>query len=291
VFAVSFIQDQLGRTISFIEWMSFAVPLVIVFVPLVWLALTRWIYPLKRAAIPGAQELFQKERNALPPLSRAEYLTLIIFAVTALAWITRPLLNSIEIANMKPLEGLSDAGIAMLSATALFVTPVDFRKHEFLMDWSTAVRLPWGMLILFGGGLALAAAIVSTGLNVYLGSLSAALNGWPVWAIVLVITGLVVFLTELVSNTATTATLIPVILAVAIGMSLPPLLLIIPATFAASCAFMLPVATPPNAIVFGSGRLTIAQMSRAGFVLNFLAIALITLATYAILMPLLGIKL
>jgi sodium-dependent dicarboxylate transporter 2/3/5 len=147
------------------------------------------------------------------------------------------------------------------------------------------------MLILFGGGLALAAAMVGTGLNAYLGSLSTVLEGWPAWAIVLCVTSLVVFLTELVSNTATTATLIPVVLAVAIGMSLPPLLLILPATFAASCAFMLPVATPPNAIVFGSGRLSIAQMSRAGFILNFLAIILITLATYAILLPLLGINL
>jgi sodium-dependent dicarboxylate transporter 2/3/5 len=192
---------------------------------------------------------------------------------------------------MQPLAGLTDSGIAIAAAVSLFLLPADFRKNEFLMDWPTALRLPWGLLLLFGGGLALAAALVATGFSAYLGGLVSGLEGWPLWLIILTVTAAVVFLTELTSNTATTATLIPLLYAASLGLQLPPLLIILPATFAASCAFMLPVATPPNAIVFGSGYLRIAQMSRAGFWLNIAAIGLITVAAYAILIPLLGMAL
>ncbi|MBS94305.1 MAG: anion transporter [Chromatiales bacterium] len=290
-FAVSFIKEELGREISFVAWMGFAVPLVCVFVPVVWLVLTRWVYPLRLVKLEGARTLLRQKKSELTMLSRGELLTLFVFVFTALAWITRPLLNELQVGQLQPLEGLSDAGIAIISAMVLFVTPVRLRRGEFLMDWNTAVRLPWGMLILFGGGLALAAALVDTGFNVYLGSLLAGLGDWPEWMIVLLIVAIIVFLTEMVSNTATTATLVPVVLAVALGAGLPPLFLVLPATLAASCAFMLPVATPPNAIVFGSGLLRIAQMSRAGIILNLLAIALITLAAYVMLVPLLGIEL
>jgi sodium-dependent dicarboxylate transporter 2/3/5 len=173
----------------------------------------------------------------------------------------------------------------------LFVTPVSLQRREFLMDWSTAVRLPWGLLILFGGGLALAAALVETGFSHYFGNLATGLDALPVWMIVLITTAAVVFLTELTSNTATTATIVPILMAVALGLGLPPLLLILPAAFAASSAFMLPVATPPNAIVFGSNLLHVGQMSRAGVWLNIVAIGLITGATYIIIIPALGISL
>ena len=192
---------------------------------------------------------------------------------------------------MRPLEGLSDPGIAVIAALVLFITPVSLRRHEFLMDWTTAVRLPWGLLILFGGGLALAAALVETGFSHYLGNLVTVLDALPVWMIVLITTSGVVFLTELTSNTATTATIVPILMAVALGLQLPPLLLVLPAAFAASCAFMLPVATPPNAIVYGSNLLNVGQMSRAGIWLNIIAIVLITGATYIILIPALGIAL
>ncbi|MDP6615875.1 MAG: DASS family sodium-coupled anion symporter [Gammaproteobacteria bacterium] len=290
-FAVSFIKEELGRDISFIGWMIFAVPLVCVFVPIVWLVLTRWVYPMRLTKLEGTRKLLQQRKAELTKLSRGELLTLLVFLFTALAWITRPLLNELRIGSMQPLAGLSDAGIAIICAMVLFVTPVRFRRAEFLMDWATAVRLPWGMLILFGGGLSLAAAMVDTGFNIYLGSLLAGFGSWPSWMIVSLLVAIIVFLTEMVSNTATTATLVPVVLAVALGANLPPLLLVLPATLAASCAFMLPVATPPNAIVFGSGLLRIAQMSRAGIVLNLMAIVLITVAAYVILIPLLGIEL
>jgi sodium-dependent dicarboxylate transporter 2/3/5 len=291
VFAVSFISENLGRQIGFIEWMQFALPLVILFVPLAWLVLTRVAFPIGSAEIPEATAILKKERVSLAPWSRGELATLCVFVLTAGAWIFRPLLNRLELGSIRPFEALSDPGVAIMAALLLFLIPVNIDRREFLMDWETALRLPWGLLILFGGGLALAAALVGTGFSQYLANLSGGLGGLPAWAVILLVTATVVFLTELTSNTATTATIIPILLAVSAGLNLPPLLLIMPAVFAASCAFMLPVATPPNAIVFGSNLIGITQMSRAGFWLNMTAIALITIATYAIIMPALGVHL
>jgi len=291
VFAVSFIKEQLGREIGFFEWMRFAVPLVVVLLPLVWFLLTRVLFRLAEVNLPEAAVYLRKERAALGKFSRGEFFTLCVFLVTTITWIMRPLLNRIEVYGNRPFEGLTDSGIAILAAILLFLVPVSLRHREFLMDWQTAVRLPWGLLILFGGGLALAAALVDTGFSQYLATRAVGLADLPSWLVVLVVVGVMVFLTELTSNTAVTATAVPVLLAVAIGLGLPPLLLIIPATFAASCAFMLPVATPPNAIVFGSGLVTTGQMSKAGFWLNIVSICLITMASYAIIFPALGITL
>jgi len=290
VFAVSFIKEQMGINIGFLEWMKFAVPLVILFVPFAWFILTHIVYPVRVQKIPGVEGLLDDERNKLQPMARAEWLTLAVFSLTALAWISRPILNGLRWGDMQPLAGLTDSGIAIAAAVLLFIIPVNFRRGEFLMDWPTALRLPWGLLLLFGGGLALAAALSSSGFSAYLGEQASHFAGWPLWLVVLTVTAMVVFLTELTSNTATTATLIPLLYAAAVGLGLPPLLIVLPATFAASCAFMLPVATPPNAIVFGSGYLRVVHMSKAGFWLNIGAIALITLAAYAILIPLLGIS-
>ncbi len=174
----------------------------------------------------------------------------------------------------------------MFAALSLFVIPVDLRKMTFAMDWPTAVKLPWGILILFGGGLSLAAAVRQNGVAEFFSSLVIGLQGVPTLVIVLAVTMLVIFLTELTSNTATTATLVPLLAGLAPGIGLSPEYLIFPATIAASCAFMMPVATPPNAIVFGSGYITIPQMCKAGFVMNLVGVALITLSMYAIIIPL-----
>jgi sodium-dependent dicarboxylate transporter 2/3/5 len=206
----------------------------------------------------------------------------------ALLWITRPLLVSLEVAGVRPLAGLTDAGIAMLAAMLLFVAPVDWRAGRFVLDWDAARELPWGILVLFGGGLSLAAAIRANGVAEFLGAQVGAFAGLSALAIVLAVVTGVVFLTELTSNTATAATLIPILASLAPGLGMDPLLLAVPAALAASCAFMLPVATPPNAIVFGSERVTIAEMSRAGFWLNWIGVALITGLTFAVVAPALG---
>jgi sodium-dependent dicarboxylate transporter 2/3/5 len=168
------------------------------------------------------------------------------------------------------------------------VIPIDTRKRVFAMDWQTAIKLPWGILVLFGGGLSLAAAISANGVGEFIGNQVAALGVLPGVVLVVVVTAMMIFLTELTSNTATTATLIPILAAIAPGLGLSPYMLIVPAAIAASCAFMLPVATPPNAIVFGSGLLTIPQMVRAGFGLNLLSIVVVTLAATFLVPFLLG---
>ena len=157
------------------------------------------------------------------------------------------------------------------------------------MQWRTAVKLPWGLLLLFGGGLSLAATLDGTGFSQFLGSRVMFLATFPVVAVIAMVTGMMIFLTEMTSNTATTATVIPILYAVALALGLDPYLLIIPAGIAASCAFMLPVATPPNAIVFGSGLVTVPEMSRAGLWLNIIGIVLITILTYAVIIPVLGV--
>jgi len=288
-FLVSFIQNQTGREISFVRWMTVGVPFVLVFLPILWWLLCRRIYPVATRSIPGADKLLAELNNQLGKMKRAEKLTLAIFIMTAGAWIFRPLLNTVHFGGVAPFAGLTDSGIAVIAALLLFVTTVDISAGKFLIDWETAVKLPWGLLILFGGGLSLAAALDNTGFSEFLGSLALVLSQLPTWVIVMFITGMMIFLTEMTSNTATTATLIPVLYAVAVGLGVDPFLLIIPAGIAASCAFMLPVATPPNAIVFGSGRVTIPQMSRAGFRLNLIGIVVLTVLTYAWIIPVLGI--
>ena len=290
VFLVSYAQELMGREISFVQWMQFGVPLVVAFVPIVWWVLTRRVYPITTRHIAGIDGLLSALEADVGRMSRAERLTLLIFVLTAAAWVCRPLLNGLEIAGARPLAGLSDAGIAVAAALLLFVTPVDIARGEFLMDWETAIKLPWGLLILFGGGLSLAATLDASGFSEFLGNRANVLAALPVVLIVTLVSAMMIFLTEMTSNTATTATLIPVLYAVALGIGIDPYLLIVPACVAASCAFMLPVATPPNAIVFGSGLVSVPQMSRAGFWLNIVAIALIPLLTFAIALPVLGIR-
>jgi sodium-dependent dicarboxylate transporter 2/3/5 len=291
VFVVSYVKEIMGRDISFARWMTFGVPLVVVFVPIAWWVLVRRIYPVAVVGITGVDRLLVAMNEALGRMSRAEKRTLVIFLLTASAWVCRPLLNQVEVAGMTPLDGLSDAGIAVTAALLLFVIPVNMGRGEFLMDWETAIKLPWGLLILFGGGLSLAATLDATGFSEFLGNRATVLAFLPTLLIVTLVSAMMIFLTEMTSNTATTATLVPVLYAVAVGLGIDPYLLIIPACIAASCAFMLPVATPPNAIVFGSGLVSVPQMSRAGLWLNLIAIMLIPLLAYAVIMPLLGLSL
>jgi sodium-dependent dicarboxylate transporter 2/3/5 len=267
LFTASFLQKELGVQISFAEWMLVGVPLVVVFLPLAWLLLTRVLFPLSDAPLT---EHGLDVRAA--PWTRGAYWTLGIFMLTALAWIFRPLLVQIP-----GLERLSDTGIAIIAALLLFAIPVSPRDREFLLDWETAKRVPWGVLILFGGGLALAGAISASGVGELLASTLAGLEEVPPIVLTAVVVALIIFLTELTSNTATTTALVPIFAAVATGLGLDPVTVVVPAAVAASCAFMLPVATPPNAIVYGSGMIRTPQMARAGIWLNIVGIVLITL--------------
>lgn len=289
VFLASYIQSSLGQEISFVRWMGVGLPLVAVFLPLVWLMLTRVLYPLRGERIEGSSAVTERAYRELGVMSRGERVVLAVFLLAAVSWIARPLLVRVQIGDINPLAGLSDPVIAMVAALVLFVVPVDVKRRVFVMNWETALKIPWGILLLFGGGLSLAAAIRTNGVGEYIGHQLAILSGIPVLLLVMAVIALVIFLTELTSNTATTATFIPILAALAPVFDLPPFMLIVPAAIAASCAFMLPVATPPNAIVFGSGHVTIQQMIRAGFWLNLLGVVLITVLVYTVMMRMLGV--
>jgi sodium-dependent dicarboxylate transporter 2/3/5 len=269
LFLASFAEQSFGQAISFAGWFAATIPLVAVLGIAAWALIARVLFRCPSAELPAAGP------TEVIPLSRAEKRVAVVFAVTAAAWMTRPLLTGIEIAGTKPLAGLTDPGIAVCAALVLFVLRGDGDRR--LLHWSDTRRLPWGILILFGGGLSLAAAMDTNGVSEFLGRSLSGAAALPLPVLVLSVCALMVFLTEVTSNTATTAAMVPVFAAIAQGAGLPPMLLAVPAAVAASCAFMLPVATPPNAIVFGSGRLPMSAMVKAGFWLNLLSIALVTI--------------
>ncbi len=275
-FFAGFMLETYDRTIGFAEWMAFGLPLVIIALPLMLTVLVRVIYPIHITQIPGGRSYFAGLLQEMGPMHRGEKLVGAVFVAAAILWITRPLAEAV-------VPGLSDAGIAITMALLLFVLPVDLNTATFVLDWKTAERLPWGVLILFGGGLSLASAINDSGLAAWIGSQMVLFADWPIFAVIIVVVTTIVVLTELTSNTATTAAFLPIAASVAVGLGHDPMVLGIPAVLAASCAFMLPVATPPNAIIFGSDRVTIPQMARAGVVLNAVFILLISILSYLFL--------
>jgi sodium-dependent dicarboxylate transporter 2/3/5 len=279
-----YLKHTYGFEITFARWMLVGVPLSVVMLGICWIWLTRFANPMRPGQVPGGRHLIQAELRRLGPMNPGEMITAVVFGLTACAWILRE-----AVAAFWPAPAMiSDAVIGMTGGLLLFVIPVG-RRGEFAMNWEWAARLPWGMLILFGGGLSLACGFETTGLSGWLAGRIELLSGAPLPVLVLAVTALIIFLTELTSNTATAAMAMPVLCAVALGLGQNPLLLLVPAALAASCAFMLPVATPPNAIVFGSGNVTMSQMIKSGFALNLIGIVLITLLTYGLAVPLFGI--
>ena len=288
IFLVSFIKDTYDLEISFVRWMGLGVPLVVIFIPITWFILTKVIYPIRNLDIGIGIKSKDSTFKLIGPISRGEVMTLAVFLLTAGAWITRPILNGIHFGDIQPFAKLTDSVIAMSAGLMLFILPVELKRRIFVLDWNTAVKTPWGVLLLFGGGLSLANAIRINGVDEFIGNQLSGLGGIPTFCLVVLVIGLVIFLTEMTSNTATTATLIPILAALSTGFNMHPFMLIVPAAMAASCAFMLPVATPPNSIIFGSGYVTIQKMIRAGLFLNFIGMALITLLTYTIMIWILG---
>ena len=266
-----------GITIGFARWMVFATPLTAVLLFAAWFLLTRVILPVRNTQSLGGRELIREELRKLGAVSRGEAIAAAVFVATALLWIFRePLSQSRWLVTwFPPLAELDDTVIAMLAAISLFLIPIDSRRGIFALDWETASTLPWGVLLLFGGGFSLAHAVAESGLAEWVGGHIGYLSDAPPWVLILVVTTMLVFLTELTSNTPTVAAFLPILFVVAQQLQLDPLLLMVPATTSASMAFMLPVATPTNAIVFGSWYITIGTMARAGFALNVASVLLI----------------
>ena len=244
--------------------------------PIAWLVITNVLFRADIGEIAGGRKHFDEEYCKLGPLTRGEKVVLTVFSVTALLWTCSPLLKPVDIAGMKPFANLTDTGIAMLAAMALFLIPVDRANCIRAMDWRTAVKLPWGVLMLFGGGLTLAAAIEANGVSAFIGNASRGFAGLPPVLLLLAITTMTVFLSELTSNTAQVATMLPVLAAMAPQLGIDPYALVIACTLGASSAYMMPVGTPPNAIVFGTGLVRMPQMMRAGVWLNLSGILVIT---------------
>ncbi|MEA3278810.1 MAG: DASS family sodium-coupled anion symporter [Pseudomonadota bacterium] len=268
----AFVKEHYGSDVSMVGWLGIGLPLIAVLLPITWWYLTRVAFRVPATPFPCGRAVLESELASLGTMSRGERVTLVVFALTALAWLVRP-----QLVSWTGIGGITDAGIAMCGALSLFVIPVGWKARRFAMDWETAKQAPWEILILFGGGLSLAAAIDANAVDSFIASGFAGLGGVPSWVLVLAIASVVVFLTEITSNTAVTTTLMPVLAATAIATNSPPGMLLTAAALAASCAFMLPVATPPNAIVFSSGYVTIPQMARAGLGLNILAILVVTI--------------
>ncbi len=282
--------------IGFLDWFKIGLPLVLIFLPVTWIYLTRIAVPPKVKQIPGGKDVIDSDIRALGVMTQGEKLTLIVFVFVALAWIFRRNidLGFITIPGWSSLLGIEkfvhDSTVAIFGAILLFLLPVDFRKGIFVLNWEWALRIPWGIILLFGGGFALAAGFQSSGLAQWIGERLSFLSGVPTIFMILCICLLLTFLTEVTSNTATTTMMMPVLGALAVATSIHPFLLMIPATMSASCAFMLPVATPPNAIIFGSGYLRIPDMARVGFFLNLIGAIIITLIVYFLVIPILKIN-
>lgn len=260
----AYLSDAYGRQIGFSQWMLFGVPFSVVFLILTWAWLTRG---LNRKGEGAGQEvdfraIFRKQLAEMGAPSPAEKRVAVLFALAALSWMLR-----VPLAKWTGLP-ISDTGIAMTATLLLFILPRGDGTGERLLVWETTAKLPWGVLMLFGGGLALAKLIRETGLADTIGDLVGQAGGLGPLAIIALVILCIVFLTEVTSNTATAAGFLPLLGPVAVALGMEPELLVIPAAVAASCAFMMPVATPPNAIVYGSGEITMAQMVRAGFFLN-----------------------
>lgn len=274
VVLASIIKDQYHYDISFATWLAVGLPFTMLMLAVMYVILVRLIYPNHLGQFEGSDQLIQQELKKLGKISKPEVLTLIVFGTTALLWIFRSYLQKIF-----PGLILNDTIIAMMGTVILFICPINFQKGEFVLQWQDTRKLPWGILLLFGGGLSLANALAEVGLISLIGKSVASNVGLGFLMIGSVLIAISLFLTEVMSNVALVVIIVPVIAGISIGLGQNPLWICIPATMATSCAFMLPMSTPPNAIVFASGHIKVAQMFKAGVMLNILAILLLILFT------------
>ncbi|SMC40208.1 SLC13 family permease [Cellulophaga tyrosinoxydans] len=275
VFA-GFVQKTYGIEISFWQWIRFGLPISIIMLAIAWVYLTRVAFKFKQIEFPGGKQEINRLLAQLGPMKKEEKLVLAVFILTAFCWITRSFILQ------KLVPSMDDTSIAIGAAILLFLLPSSSPKKPLIV-WEDAIKIPWGIILLFGGGMALASGFQTTGLAVWLGNQMSLLEGISLFLLVLIIVASVNFLTEVTSNLATAAMLMPILAPLALNLNINPFILMVATTVAASCAFMLPVATPPNAVVFGSGYLKISDMIKTGFWLNVISILLLTLMVYYVL--------
>ncbi|GAB3043602.1 SLC13 family permease [Virgibacillus ainsalahensis] len=279
--------EMFGTEISFAGWMMVGVPVAVILIPILWLYLTKVVYKINFSELPGGKKQINHERKSLGGISYEEKAVAAVFIFAAFMWITRTFIWE----NIVHVPGISDGMIAMAATILLFLIPAKQEEGSRIMEWKDSKDIPWGILILFGGGLAIAAGFTETGLSNWIGSQLAGLEGMNVFIIMLVAAGVILFLTEITSNTATGTMIIPVVASLALALNIHPYALMVPCAMAANCAFMLPVGTPPNAIIYGTGRLKITEMVKNGFWLNITALILIVTVVYFFLPVAWGIDL
>lgn len=268
---IGLLENEYNMEISFLKWMTIGLPFSILMVGFCYLVLVKWMFPCNHIQFTTSGNVISEELEKLGKISKAERRVMTIFCITVFLWITRTIINKIF-----PGLKLSDTIISLIGAISLFAIPMNFKKGSFVLQWNDTEKLAWGILILFGGGLALAKGMASSGLvDVITESIKN--GGFSPTIVVSLLIVLMLFMTELMSNVALVAVLAPVVAGIAIGLNIPMLNVLIPVTMASSCAFMLPMATPPNAIVFASGYVKVSQMVRAGVLLNCIAIILLIL--------------
>lgn len=270
------ILDTYGYEITFMQWFAFGLPISVILIFICWKYLTKYAFSFKQRSFPGGKQEIQRLLSSLGRITYEEKVVALVFALTAFCWITRSVLLQ------KLLPALDDTIIAIFFAIVLFLIPSK-KKGEQLINWEEAVKMPWGIILLFGGGMALAKGFESSGLAEWIGGQMTTLSGLPILILILVLIASVNFLTEITSNLATTAMLLPVLAPMALTIDVHPFVLMVGAAVAASCAFMLPVATPPNAVVFGSGYLRIPDMVGKGLFMNIISIFILTFFVYFIL--------
>lgn len=285
-----YMEEAHGITIGFGQWMMVGVPVAVVFTVIAWLVLITVFKP-EMSEIPGGRDLIRREIEKMGPWSRPQIIVTVIFVLAALSWIFVPLIIDWTGAEV----GYNDAIVGIIAGLLMFAIPADPKTGVRILDWKTANELPWDVLLLFGGGLSLSGMFTATGLSLWIGEKAKSLEVLPTFLLIAAVAALVLILTEFTSNTATAATFLPIMGGVAVGIGLTGatdmniLLLTIPVALSATCAFMLPVATPPNAIAFGSGYVKIGDMIKGGVWLNLIAVVLITLATYFVAIPVFGL--
>ncbi|WP_435107239.1 SLC13 family permease [Nocardiopsis synnemataformans] len=277
--------ELFGENISFGGWMLFGVPTAAVLLALAWFYLTGVTFKVRFKQLPGGREIIREERRSLGGMSTEEKVVLGVFLGTAFMWVTRSFLWE------GLLPGISDGVIAIVATVVLFTLPARNGGERRILQWEDSKKVPWGILLLFGGGLAIAAGFVETGLSAWIGDQLRVLDGVNVILTIVLATALVLFLTEITSNAATSTMILPVMAAFAVSLDIHPYALMVPCAMAANCAFMLPVGTPPNAIMFGTGRVKIMEMVRTGFWLNITALALVVAGSLYVLPLLWGVDL
>lgn len=289
---MGYLTEQTGIDVSFAQWAAFGMPVVLVLLPLAWLILTRIAFRLSDSNGGSVRERVQTQLAGLGPMTIAERRTIGVFIVVATLWIFRRPLSGLELpfgdTTITPFAALSDHATAIVAVLLCFLIPAGMRRGEPLLDWSTAEKIPWGIVLLFGGGMSLASAINETGLGLFLGQLLSGAGAWPIWLLLALLTAMVLMLTEVTSNIATASALMPVMGALGMLSGVPIEVLAAPVALAASCAFMFPMATGPNAVVFAAGQFSMLTMARAGLLLNLIAIVVIVFASLYLATPILG---